>query len=133
HSVSPFGDARWAKEGDIRRAGLRATTGLLLGRSNGQFLVAGGFEHNVCFAPTRSGKGVGLVIPNLLNWAGSAIVHDIKAENWSKTSGWRQQAGSLCIRFDPTYHHEGEGARSCARYNPLLEIRDHPNDVRDAQ
>lgn len=140
------GSARWADLTDLKRSGLIADLpsrtvaggrGLFLGAwSSGsrRYALYDDQPHHVfCFAPTRSGKGVGLVIPNLLNWSGSVIVHDIKAENWFKTAGWRQQAGSICIRFDPTYSHEGSGPRSCARYNPLLEIRDHPNDVRDAQ
>jgi Type IV secretory system Conjugative DNA transfer len=40
----------------------------------------------LCFAPTRSGKGVGLVVPTLLTWPGSCIVHDIKGENWTLPS-----------------------------------------------
>jgi type IV secretion system protein VirD4 len=79
----------------------------------------------MAFAPTRSGKGVGLVVPTLLSWTGSAVVHDIKAENWQLTAGWRSLF-SHCLLFDPT------DLRS-ARYNPLLEIRRGPNEVRDAQ
>src|SRR5205823_2239592 len=100
-SVSPFGDAHWAKERDIQQAGLRSATGLLLGRSGGRFLIAGGFEHILCFAPTRSGKGAGLVVPNLLNWPGSAIVHDIKGENFEVTSGFRARHGQKVFFWNP--------------------------------
>ncbi len=67
----------------------------------------------MCFTPTRSGKGVGLVLPPLLSWTSSAVVHDIKGENWELTPGWRSTF-SHCLLFNPT------DPRS-ARYNPLLE------------
>ncbi|HVA12786.1 MAG TPA: IncP-type conjugal transfer protein TraG, partial [Stellaceae bacterium] len=73
----------------------------------------------------RSGKGVGLVIPTLLSWTGSAVVHDIKGENWQLTAGWRSRF-SYCLLFNPT------DPRS-ARYNPLLEVRKGSNEVRDVQ
>jgi len=79
----------------------------------------------MAFAPTRSGKGVGLVVPTLLTWAGSAVVHDIKGENWQLTAGWRSRF-SHCLLFNPT------DARSAA-YNPLLEVRRGVHEVRDVQ
>jgi type IV secretion system protein VirD4 len=89
-----------------------------------------GPEHILAFAPTRSGKGVGLVIPTLLSWTESVVVHDIKGENWALTSGWRQkELGSICLKFDPA---GSLGASVC--FNPLEEIRlrtDH--EVKDAQ
>ena len=57
-----------------------------------------GPEHVIAFAPTRSGKGVGLVVPTLLSWSGGAVIHDIKGENWELTSGWRSTF-SKCVRF----------------------------------
>ncbi len=78
-----------------------------------------------CFAPTRSGKGVGLVVPSLLTWPSSAIVHDIKGENWQLTAGWRARF-TRTILFDPT------DAKSAA-YNPLLEVRRGDSEVRDVQ
>jgi type IV secretion system protein VirD4 len=79
----------------------------------------------LCFAPTRSGKGVGLVVPSLLTWPGSAIVHDIKGENWTLTAGFRARHGRVLL-FDPT------NAKSAA-YNPLLEVRRGEWEVRDVQ
>ena len=55
----------------------------------------------MAFAPTRSGKGVGLVVPTLLSWTGSAVIHDIKGENWQLTAGWRSRF-SHCLLFNPT-------------------------------
>ncbi len=62
---------------------------MLLGRDKKGFLIAGGYQHALLFAPTGSGKGVGFVIPNLLFWQDSVVVHDIKLENYELTSGYR--------------------------------------------
>ena len=70
-----YGSARWASRDDIARAGLLGESGVVLGKFNNSYLRHDGPEHVLCFAPTRSGKGVGLVVPTLLTWPGSAIVH----------------------------------------------------------
>ena len=93
--------------------------------SSADYLRHDGPEHVLCFAPTRSGKGVGLVVPTLLTWPGSCIVHDIKGENWTLTSGFRARHGRVLL-FDPT------NAKSAA-YNPLLEVRRGEWEVRDVQ
>lgn len=86
------GDAKWATESMIRRAGLRAKKGMMLGvTGRSKYLIADDFQHVLLFAPTGSGKGVGFVIPNLLFWEDSVICHDIKLENYELTSGWRQK------------------------------------------
>ena len=123
--VTTYGSARWASPKDITAAGLFADDGVVLGRLDKRYLRHDGPEHVLCFAPTRSGKGVGLVIPSLLTWPGSAIVHDIKGENWQLTSGWRARFGRVLL-FDPT------NAASAA-YNPLLEVRRGEREVRDVQ
>lgn len=123
--VTTYGSARWAKEREIDAAGLRGDAGVFLGRLSGRYLRHAGPEHVMAFAPTRSGKGVGLVVPTLLSWTGSAVVHDIKGENWRLTAGWRSRF-SHCLYFDPT------DIRS-ARYNPLLEVRKGACEVRDVQ
>ncbi len=120
-----FGSARWASIKDIQRADLLDEDGVVLGRIGRRYLRHDGPEHVMAFAPTRSGKGVGLVVPTLLSWTGSAIVHDIKGENWNITSGWRSNF-SHCLLFNPT------DLRS-ARYNPLLEVRRGACEVRDVQ
>ena len=120
-----YGSARWATEKEVRKAGLLGDDGTVLGRLGHDYIRHDGPEHVLCFAPTRSGKGVGLVIPTLLTWAGSVIVHDIKGENFGLTAGWRARF-SRVLRFDPT------DADSDA-YNPLLEVRRGPNEVRDVQ
>ena len=89
--VTTYGSARWAETREVREAGLLGHDGVLLGRWRDHYLRHDGPEHVLCFAPTRSGKGVGLVVPTLLTWPGSAIVHDIKGENWTLTAGWRDE------------------------------------------
>jgi type IV secretion system protein VirD4 len=123
--VTTYGSARWAEAREIREARLLGDDGVLLGRWRGDYLRHDGPEHVLCFAPTRSGKGVGLVVPTLLTWPGSAIVHDIKGENWTLTAGWRARFGRVLL-FDPT------NAQSAA-YNPLLEVRRGEWEVRDVQ
>ncbi|TPK95305.1 MULTISPECIES: conjugal transfer protein TraG [unclassified Mesorhizobium] len=120
-----YGTARWATRDEIATAGLLGHDGVVLGRLDHDYLRHDGPEHVLCFAPTRSGKGVGLVVPSLLTWPGSTIVHDIKGENWELTAGWRARFGRVLL-FDPT------NAASAA-YNPLLEVRRGEWEVRDVQ
>ncbi|MGE4036100.1 MAG: conjugal transfer protein TraG [Parvularculaceae bacterium] len=129
-NVTTYGSARWARRRDIEHAGLFEPDGVFLGRWRGDYLRHAylrhdGPEHVMAFAPTRSGKGVGLVVPTLLSWTGSAVIHDIKGENWALTSGWRSKF-SHCLLFDPT-------DAGSARYNPLLEVRKGAGEVRDVQ
>ena len=123
--VTTYGSARWATNGEIERAGLFGDAGVFLGQLHSHYLRHDGPEHVMAFAPTRSGKGVGLVVPTLLSWTGSAVIHDIKGENWQITAGWRSLF-SHCLLFNPT------DARS-AKYNPLLEVRRGEHEVRDVQ
>ncbi|HLP67702.1 MAG TPA: conjugal transfer protein TraG [Rhizobium sp.] len=124
-NVATYGSARWAEDKEIRSAGLLGPDGVLLGKYERDYLCHDGPEHVLCFAPTRSGKGVGLVVPTLLTWPGSCIVHDIKGENWTLTAGFRSRHGRVLL-FDPT------NAASSA-YNPLLEVRQGEWEVRDVQ
>ncbi|MEQ8177846.1 MAG: type IV secretory system conjugative DNA transfer family protein, partial [Amphiplicatus sp.] len=123
--VTTYGSARWAKTRDVEEAGLLKPDGVFLGRWKSDYLRHDGPEHVMAFAPTRSGKGVGLVVPTLLSWTESAVIHDIKGENWTLTAGWRSRF-SHCLLFDPTNP-------ASARYNPLLEVRRGENEVRDVQ
>ena len=77
-------------------------------------------HHMIVLAPTRSGKGVGLIVPTLLGeWKGSCIVTDIKGENWGITAGYRQKVmGQKVIKFEPT---ASDG--TSARFNPFNEVR----------
>lgn len=123
--VTTYGSARWASRREVKRAGLHSEAGVLLGTLHGRYLRHDGPEHVMAVAPTRSGKGVGLVVPTLLSWTGSAVIHDIKGENWTLTAGWRARF-SHCLLFNPT-------DAASAHYNPLLEVRRGVNEVRDAQ
>jgi type IV secretion system protein VirD4 len=129
--VTTYGSARWAEREEIGKAGLTQPAGVFLGKTAGNdrkdadYLRHEGPEHVMAFAPTRSGKGVGLVVPTLLAWPGSAVIHDIKGENWNLTAGWRSRF-SHCLLFNPT------DAKSAA-YNPLLEVRRGMHEVRDVQ
>ena len=125
NDIDTYGSARWADRTEIERTGLLGPDGVVLGRYEREYLRHDGPEHILCFAPTRSGKGVGLVVPSLLTWPGSAIVHDIKGENWQLTAGFRAKHGRVLL-FDPT------NAASAA-YNPLLEVRRGEWEVRDVQ
>ena len=123
--ATTYGSARFATEREVRAAGLLGDDGAILGRLDRRYLRHDGPEHILCFAPTRSGKGVGLVVPTLLTWWGSAIVHDIKGENWTVTAGWRARFGRV-LKFDPT-------SPESDAYNPLLEVRRGDCEVRDVQ
>ncbi|MET4315274.1 type IV secretory system conjugative DNA transfer family protein [Bradyrhizobium sp. RT4b] len=120
------GSARFASEREIKAAGLRSKQGVLLGRKDGKLLCFGGSEHVLVYAPTRAGKGVGYVIPNLLNWPDSVVVLDVKKENWDRSAGFRAAHGQEVYLFDPLE----EGGRT-ARYNPLGYVRSDPADLYD--
>ncbi|MGO9267992.1 MAG: type IV secretory system conjugative DNA transfer family protein [Candidatus Binataceae bacterium] len=147
------GSARWAATRDLRAARLidapprmrsiaaslglirraREHAGIYLGvwRHFGRTMHIRdrGHAHVLVFAPTRSGKGVGVVIPTLLTWPHSVLVHDLKGENWALTAGARQHMGQVCLRFAPA-SADGDGAR----YNPLAEVRLRtPNEIRDVR
>lgn len=129
------GSARWAKPKDVEITGLaQAKAGVYVGgwysdyRRKLIYLRHNGPEHILAFAPTRSGKGVGLVIPTLLSWDESAVIYDIKGENYAKTAGFRSKNGHICFKFSPV--EDG----SSSRFNPLAEVRLFtPRDVSDAQ
>jgi type IV secretion system protein VirD4 len=123
--ATTYGSARFASRREMRRAGLFCEGGVFLGKLDDTYLRHDGPQHVMAFAPTRSGKGVGLVVPTLLSWTGSAVIHDIKGENWQLTAGWRSRF-SHCLLFNPTDDRS-------ARYNPLLEVRRGPEEVRDVQ
>lgn len=134
------GSARWANIEDIYRSGLLSRrppfwrkrrkegdtgtasgvyVGAWLDRSGTlRYLRHSGPEHVLTYAPTRSGKGVGLVVPTLLSWPDSAVITDLKGELWAMTAGWRQKhAGNRVIRFEPATLNGSAG------WNPLDELR----------
>ena len=128
---SSHGTAKWADATDLKTAKLLGGKGVILGVSKeGQYLRHDGPEHIISVAPTRSGKGVGIIIPTLLTWPHSVIVTDIKGENWGITAGYRRaKLRNMVMKFDPTC---ADG--SSVRYNPLAEIRiGSLQEVKDTQ
>lgn len=124
-SAPLHGAARFASEREIKRHGFRSVAGIVVGRKSGRFLTFGGSEHVLVEAPTRSGKGIGVVIPNLLTWQGSVVVLDVKRENYDASAGFRAHYGQQVFLFNPT---DREGRT--ARYNPLAYIdRSDPDDI----
>jgi type IV secretion system protein VirD4 len=121
------GDARFATRAEVRRAGLLGTSGsrtapsILIGRYRSQFLTLPGQLSVMLSAPTRSGKGVGVVIPNLLNWPDSVVVLDIKGENHAVTAGYRAACGQPVYAFSPF----DDAARTHC-WNPLSAVRTSP-------
>lgn len=118
------GSARWATLADVRRAHLLPSTrrgaitrGIIVGRWKSRILVDTGEGHVLVTAPTRGGKGTGVVVPTLLSWPKSTLIHDISGENWALTAGWRKSRGHIVLKFDPA---NPEGS---IKYNPLSEIR----------
>ena len=114
------GGTRWATRRELARAGLYAKfSGLYVGKdTSGRYLRFGGPEHVACYAPTRSGKGVGLVIPNCLLYEASLVCLDVKKENWAATAGIRAAAGQKVFLFDPL----APDGRT-ARYDPFSYVR----------
>lgn len=115
------GNARFASRREIARSGLLNEHGIILGRLGNRYLVLPGQQGVALEAPPRSGKGVGVVIPNLLNWPGSALISDIKGENFIRTAGFRAAHGQQVHLFDPLSERE----RS-ARWNPLGYVSETP-------
>jgi type IV secretion system protein VirD4 len=124
-SVNPYlhGSARWAGHSDIKAAGLLNNDGVYVGawrdkRGKIHYLRHAGPEHVLCYAPTRSGKGVGLIVPTLLSWKQSVFVTDLKGELYELTAGWRHEYGhNKILRFEPA-----AAFGSCC-FNPLDELR----------
>ncbi len=140
------GSSRWATRRELELAGLLRDEGVVLCQTGeaeysthvdaggktqiamrraGTLVRHDGPEHLLAFAPTRSGKGVGLVVPTLHAWPHSVLVYDIKKENWALTAGWRRQFSHVW-RFEPT-------SADSLRFNPLLEIRKGLSEVKDTQ
>lgn len=120
------GAARFANTAEIRKAGLLDPKGgldktILVGKKNGRYLTYGGYQFVILAAPTRSGKGVGIVVPNCLNYSDSLVVLDIKGENFDITSGFRAKHGQKVYLFAPF-----DEAGVTHRYNPLEYISNDP-------
>src|SRR5882757_4631782 len=120
------GDARFARRPEIRKAGLLGSRGIIVGRYGKAFLMLGGQHFALLCAPTRSGKGAGIVIPNMLSWPESVVVNDLKGEVYKATSGFRARH-QLVYLWDP-FTETG----STDRFNPLAYVRPGLKRVGDA-
>jgi type IV secretion system protein VirD4 len=117
---SLHGDARFARRREIAASGLLGAQGIILGRFGRRFLMLPGQQGIALAAPPRAGKGVGVVIPNLLNWPDSLIVTDVKKENWTITAGYRRSRGHIVHLFDPL-------SPRTARWNPFTYVSAQPD------
>jgi type IV secretion system protein VirD4 len=120
---SLHGDARFASGGDLAGKDMFKPhkNGIVIGKFGGKIIRLGGQQFVILAAPTRSGKGVGVVIPNLLDYQESMVVLDIKQENFDLTSGWRKSVGHEIYLFNPF----AEDRRS-HRWNPLTYVSADP-------
>jgi len=117
------GRARFAGMLDLAGKGFlaRRDDGIVVGSMNGKLLRLSGQQFAILAAPTRSGKGVGVVVPNLLDYRESAVVLDIKQENFDLTSGWRRSIGHEVYLFNPFAED-----RRTHRWNPMSYVSDDP-------
>ncbi len=115
-----YANARWANRRDLMKAGLIENDGLFLGKHNNDFIRCDKDSHVIVVAPTRAGKGVGVVIPNLLTWQGSVVCLDIKHENYEFTAGMRNRGDREVFMWAP-----GDTKRSDG-FNPLDQIDTNP-------
>lgn len=120
---SLHGDARFANAGDLNKHKMLqpSNTGIIVGKFGGKLVRLPGQQFVILAAPTRSGKGVGIVIPNLLDYAESVVVLDIKQENFELTSGWRRSQGHEVYLFNPFAED-----RRTHRWNPLTYVSRDP-------
>lgn len=129
------GSSRFANTVEISQAGLfqsrHEQPDILVGKYNGKYLRWSGNEFAFLAAPTRSGKGVGIVVPNCLHYRDSMVVFDPKLENFLLTAGFRSQHGQQVFLFNPggrTPEHETRPHAPLVshRWNPLTYIRRNP-------
>lgn len=126
YNSNVFGSASWASPTLLETLGLLEQKGVFLGQTKSwEYLRHSGPEHYAVIAPTRSGKGAGVVVPTLLSWKESVLIYDLKEENWSISASYRSSFSHV-VYFNPN-------SPQSAHFNPLLEIRRGPMEVRDVQ
>ena len=132
-----FGTSRWAKKADLDAAGLTGEEGYRLGTfTDGKeetLIRYAGQRHLLTVAPTRAGKGVSAIIPNLLTYRGSALVIDPKGENALLTAKRRKALGQGVHLIDPWGIAAPTLGLAAARFNPLDMLKaDDPDLVENA-
>ncbi|MER9177790.1 type IV secretory system conjugative DNA transfer family protein [Mesorhizobium sp. M0955] len=133
-----YGSARWATPDELRsvpngklylagRSEFDNPSSILLGAyadddrdPEPQFVHWDDDGHLLTIAPTRSGKAVTSIVPNLLRYQGSCVVLDPKGEHFEKTSRWRKSMGHEIYRIAP---FDRDPRRIRHRYNPLSRVR----------
>lgn len=132
------GSARFANRAEIAKHGLLKKAfnpdeapDLLIGKYGNNYLRWSGNEFLYLAAPTRSGKGVGIVIPNCLHYRDSMVVFDPKLENFLITGGYRAAHGQEVFLFNPggrmPEHERNPNAPLVShRWNPCTYIRRNP-------
>ncbi|CAM3108028.1 type IV secretory system conjugative DNA transfer family protein [Streptobacillus felis] len=138
-----YGSARWATFDDLSLSGfmiprlsakafelnLLEESGVVLGEVDGRIIRDNGKTHILLSAPTRTGKGVSVIIPTLVDsWKDSVMVLDIKGENYQMTGGWRQKEfDNTIFKFSPL------SIDSCS-FNPMKEVRYlTPDEIDDSK
>lgn len=114
------GDARFARRQEVKNAGLLGDRGLILGKLGNTFLMLPGQQGAICSAPPRSGKGAGLVQPNMMAWDGSVVLLDVRQESFRITSGFRSKFSDVYL-FNPV----AEDGKTM-QWNPLSYVRNDP-------
>lgn len=124
--AAPKGRVRgWGGLAEARTAGLLEKSGCVLGELHGRPLITADLRPTLVTGGTRSGKGRGHVVPSLLSWTESALVHDPKGELWRTTAGWRSRFSHALV-FNPR-------SPTSARWNPLAEIQPGPGELAQVQ
>ncbi|NTB87668.1 type IV secretory system conjugative DNA transfer family protein [Agrobacterium tumefaciens] len=113
---NPLGDAAFQDIASIRRGKWFRKEGHIFGKMGRNILRRMDDRHHLVIGPTRSGKGVGYVIPNALMFSGSMIVTDLKGEIYQHTAGYRKANGHQVFLFSP-------GASQTHRWNPMDFVR----------
>jgi type IV secretion system protein VirD4 len=114
--VTGHGTARWGTARDLKRAGLYAARGIVLGRHQGRIVRYNGPKNVLVCMPPRSGKGTGVLIPTLLTTPERhCVCIDVRGESYNATVGYRASQGRV-LRYEL-------GSPTSVRHNPLLEIR----------
>lgn len=109
-------DAHWATWRDMKKSGLTGNNGVMLGKYKNKYIMSNTPTHVMVASPTRSGKGVGIVVPNILNFNGTVVCLDVKHENHELTSGFREQYGKV-FKWAPMSE---DNKSHC--YNPFSSI-----------
>lgn len=102
-SLTAFGTARWATDSTLCNAGMLRGPGLLLGRTlgSGKPIWLADYCHTLLVGATGSGKGVSVILPQLLSYNGSLVAFDAKGDLFATSGRFRVGMGHRVIRLAP--------------------------------